>query len=255
LSVALITPLTVYFLDYQREKRLVPVRESFIDSLSTSIESIATAHLHYVSLHYLEIQGLQATLAVDMMAAVTTKANEFFETTIARIAHAPAPEFEDKESIVYKLFEKTKSMAKLTERQYDVMYRETQDIENTLTFAMPQFPVEAVIYLHRIIGILMEYREGLRAMIAVLNGVSDPTTVAKARFSVLNFRDLLAAFASVRQVCRIGDRPISLRWATEMAAPTAMHQQSTFAGQLVDLFQQARDADSRLGLRQRVSNV
>jgi hypothetical protein len=52
LSVILITPLTVYFINDRREKRLVPVRENFIESLSAALERIATAHLHYLSFHY-----------------------------------------------------------------------------------------------------------------------------------------------------------------------------------------------------------
>jgi hypothetical protein len=187
-------------------------------------------------------------IAVDMFEAITEKINESFEETRAKIAHAQPPEFEDQESIIYKLVMKTRLLESTTQRHYDIMYRETQDVENTLTFAMPQFPVEAVTLLHRIRVILMEYRERLRAMLALLSGISDPVTVGQAGMSVLDFRDLLNAFTSVRRVCGI-DTPVNLNWATRMAEPAAVYQQGKFAEGLVSLFKEARDADGRLGVR------
>src|SRR5438045_542399 len=130
---------------------------------------------------------------------------------------------------------KTRLMESTTQRHYDIMYRETQDVENTLTFAMPQFPVEAVTFLHRIRVILMEYRERLRAMLAVLSGISDPVTVGQAGISVLDFRELLDAFTSVRRVCGIDNTPVNLNWATRMAEPAAVYQQGKFAEGLVSL--------------------
>ncbi len=246
LSVVLIAPLTAYFIDSRRERRLVPIREGFLEGLGAAIERVATAQLHYLSFHYLQVQGLQATIAIDMMEAVTKKVTESLAETTAKIEHATPPELGNRESIVSKLISKTTLIQTTTQRHYDIMYRETQDIENTLTFAMPQFPVEAVNHLHRIRLILMEYRERLRAMLAVLNGVTDPVTLGQAGMSVLDFRDLLKAFESVRRVCALDDKPINLPWAIRLAEPGAVYQQGQFAKALLDMFNEAREADHRL---------
>lgn len=246
-STILIAPLTAYFVNFRREQQLVPVRKSFVLSIASGIDRIATSHIHHFGLFGMAVLQLRDGMAVSTLKKGLDSIKEFADRTHARLtgaAHTPL----ETDSILSNAIRDAELLAKMISDLYDVAYRETAVLENTLTFALPLFPVEVVTDLHDIRQTLMDYRGNLQDMLAVLRGADDPCIAARAKFSVLDFRKLIEKVRIIAKSSSVDNEMEYMRNAAEFAEIDVLgHTQQKIAQELVSVFEEARKYDAQLG--------
>jgi hypothetical protein len=245
-STILIAPLTAYFVNMRREQQLVPVRKSFVLSIASGIDRIAMSHIHHFALFGFAVLALRDGMAVNTLKQGMDLMKEIAEqlhTSFTGAAHTP---FTDS-SILSKAVHDAQLLAGMVEDFYDVAYRETAVLENTLTFALPLFPVDVITDLHDIRQILMDYRGNLQDMLAVVGGADDPRIAARAKYSVLDFRKLIDKVGIVAKSAAVNNEADYMSNAAEFVKLDVLgHTQQKIAEELVLVFEEARKYDAQL---------
>lgn len=249
LSVLLITPLTFYFINYRREKELKPIRIYFIDNLASSIERLADDHIRFLGLHYIGIELLLSITTVDALGSLMEDASINLGAITEKLQNLDTPlpkrsrTAEEKSTISENLILKAELIKNLAQRHYEGIYKDVQDIENILVFSVQQFPIDGINSLHQIRTVLMKYRENLKFLIDVLEGIKDPGVILRAKYTALNFNDLIENLNIICRTCSIDESRLSFNSAAELAKPIQLIKQRNFSEKLVDLFEQVRKID------------
>jgi hypothetical protein len=150
-------------------------------------------------------------------------------------------------SVSAKAIEDAALLRQMTKDLYELFYRETASLENTLTFAMPLFPVDVVTELHDIRKSLIEYRGSLQDMLNVLAGSSDHRVIARAKQSALDFSRIIAKIEVLgNSSMSNGGEILKLLASAQSLAKIGAQYQRNIAEKLVMIFAEAREHDANI---------
>jgi hypothetical protein len=141
-STLFIVPLTTTLSDIIRERRIAPVRRSFVNSIGTEIDRLAHFYLVHFSTFAMGLRLLGMAIETEALSTgmknLTDSLSNRFEVLKHEISSESAKARPDA-PILRKAIETSKLLSTAVKSMYDVLYRESALLENTLTFAMPLF--------------------------------------------------------------------------------------------------------------------
>jgi hypothetical protein len=256
ISTILITPLTAYFVALRREQQLVPVRRNFVHGIANSIDELAVSFIHHIHLYGFSVMALRDSMAGNTIKLSLETFNKKLERMRSRLSREKGSQDGEMEKANQGVETQEDSIlavaiteAKLVREQArdfnDQVYREARDLDNTVMFAMPLFPVEALNDLYAIRQTLIDYRESVKDMLAVMEGETDPRAIARAKFSALDFealRDKITIIAKSSMADELANMPNVARLLEVMQ----VYDQTKISSMLVDIFVDARRYDLQL---------
>jgi hypothetical protein len=229
----------------RREQQLVPVRRSFVSSIASGIDRIALSYIQHFELFGLAVVQLADSTQVNTLKVAFDSANDFLTRILADLNETHPTS--QRSSVLQKAIEDAKRIATMIRDLYDIIYREATGLENTLTFAMPLFPVDVVANLHEIRQLLIDYRASLQDMLAVLGGINDARVIVRAKQSALDFARLIENVSVLAKSSAVENETELLKNASDFVRLDAQkHVQRTIAERLVSVFEEARQYDAQL---------
>lgn len=185
----------------------------------------------------LEVLNHSLSDRIDRMTDITSTAQQ------APLGVSAAPPVED--SVLAKATREAALIQDMTADLYQTFYRETVSLENTVSFALPFFPVEMITNLHDIRKTLIDYRGSLQDTLSVLSGANDQGIIVRAKQSALDFGLLINMITALAKGSAVtGDILDRMKAAVAMDRIGVKYQRD-IAEKLVDVFIQARDYDAK----------
>jgi hypothetical protein len=248
ISTILITPLTAYFVELRRERRLGPARASIVRAIAEAVNRLARNELSYqrwlgqwLSILSTSVEGTGLRVMMERLAVSLQVRNRKWLGQ-----PNPGPETKTSENeILVGLLRDCKDLLAMSDRHYDVLYKETDNVDRSLTLCMLVVPPAAVSELHEIQKHLFDYKNSLLALLGVLRGSTDIETLHTAKSTKIDFRFLMDRISALAAYCPgLNLSPAELSVVSLLTDKDGPYEMQRFAEQFVELIEQARRYDA-----------
>jgi hypothetical protein len=189
---------------------------------------------------------LHNSVAANTLKYAFEGLKETLDRHLVDLRNDQQPATTEREAILTKAINDAELVGKLIRDFYDLIYRETATLENTLTFAMPLFPVDVVKDLHELRQLFIDYRGRLQDMLGVIAGESEASVIVRAKHTVLDFQKLEDKVNILARSSMVEDDVRIMTHVSSLLKVLPYHNQVIFSEMLVDVFEEARKRDAQL---------